>query len=66
MINAAPEWDFGDEPRDDNFEQEMIESEKNNTEYHLPGYNFCGPGTKISTRLIRGDKVLYIIYVFRV
>ncbi len=24
-------------------------------EYHLPGYNFCGPGTKLSERLARGD-----------
>jgi len=25
-------------------------------EYHLPGYNFCGPGTKLEKRLSRGDK----------
>ncbi len=25
-------------------------------EYHLPGYNFCGPGTDLSKRLARGDK----------
>ena len=25
-------------------------------EYHLPGYNFCGPGTKLQERLDRGDK----------
>ena len=25
-------------------------------EYHLPGYNFCGPGTELSKRLARGDK----------
>jgi hypothetical protein len=25
-------------------------------ELHLPGYNFCGPGTKLKTRLARGDK----------
>jgi hypothetical protein len=30
--------------------------EKNLTEYHFPGYNFCGPGTKVFTRLTRGDK----------
>lgn len=25
-------------------------------EFHLPGYNYCGPGTKLSKRLARGDK----------
>ncbi|XP_030750258.1 uncharacterized protein LOC115878043 [Sitophilus oryzae] len=25
-------------------------------ELHLPGYNYCGPGTKLSKRLERGDK----------
>lgn len=25
-------------------------------ELHLPGYNFCGPGTKLAKRLARGDK----------
>lgn len=25
-------------------------------ELHLPGYNFCGPGTKLEKRLKRGDK----------
>lgn len=25
-------------------------------EAHLPGYNFCGPGTKLEKRLLRGDK----------
>lgn len=25
-------------------------------EAHLPGYNYCGPGTKLSKRLARGDK----------
>ena len=25
-------------------------------EYHLPGYNFCGPGTNLEMRLSRGDK----------
>jgi len=25
------------------------------TEYHLPGYNFCGPGTELEKRLARGD-----------
>lgn len=25
-------------------------------ELHLPGYNYCGPGTKLSARLARGDK----------
>lgn len=27
-----------------------------NTELHLPGYNFIGPGTKLQTRLARGDQ----------
>lgn len=34
----------------------MIELEQNNQEYHIPGYKFCGPGTKVFTRLKRGDK----------
>ena len=25
-------------------------------ELHIPGYNYCGPGTKLSKRLERGDK----------
>lgn len=25
-------------------------------EFHLPGYNYCGPGTKLHERLDRGDK----------
>lgn len=25
-------------------------------ELHLPGYNYCGPGTKLRKRLLRGDK----------
>lgn len=25
-------------------------------ELHLPGYNYCGPGTKLTERIIRGDK----------
>jgi hypothetical protein len=27
-----------------------------NVELHLPGYNFCGPGTRLEQRLSRGDK----------
>lgn len=25
-------------------------------ELHIPGYNYCGPGTKLESRLARGDK----------
>lgn len=25
-------------------------------ELHLPGYNYCGPGTRLQERLLRGDK----------
>ena len=25
-------------------------------ELHVPGYNYCGPGTKLEKRLLRGDK----------
>lgn len=25
-------------------------------ELHLPGYNYCGPGTRLQERLARGDK----------
>lgn len=30
--------------------------ESNNIEFHIPGYNYAGPGTKVFTRLTRGDK----------
>ena len=30
--------------------------EKTGIEFHLPGYNFAGPGTKLAKRLKRGDK----------
>ena len=30
--------------------------EANNIERHLPNYQFCGPGTKVFTRLSRGEK----------
>lgn len=25
-------------------------------EFHIPGYNWCGPGTKVQKRLARGDQ----------
>lgn len=28
---------------------------KNGKELHIPGYNFCGPGTQVEARLERGD-----------
>lgn len=30
-------------------------------ELHLPGYNFCGPGTKLKKRLARGDKGINLL-----
>lgn len=30
-------------------------------ELHLPGYNFCGPGTKLKERLLRGDKGINLL-----
>ena len=30
--------------------------EKTGIEFHLPGYNFAGPGTKLAKRMKRGDK----------
>lgn len=35
----------------------LINSAINNLpfELHLPGYNYCGPGTKLQERLLRGD-----------
>ena len=30
--------------------------EKTGIEFHLPGYNYAGPGTKLAKRLKRGDK----------
>jgi len=27
-------------------------------EYHIPGYNYCGPGTKLEERMARGDKAI--------
>ena len=35
---------------------QAIKFEEKNKEFHLTGYNFCGPGTKVVTRLLRGDK----------
>ena len=34
----------------------ITELEKKQTEWHLPGYQFCGPGTRVYTRLLRGDQ----------
>ena len=36
----------------DNF----IEQEKSNKEFHLPGYNYCGPGTRVVTRITQGSR----------
>lgn len=30
----------------------LLQIEKNNKEYHIPGYHYCGPGTKVTTRLL--------------
>lgn len=30
-------------------------------ELHLPGYNFCGPGTRLQYRLARGDKGINLL-----
>lgn len=38
------------------FTKDLYELEKKNVELHLPGYQFCGPGTKVFKRLRRGDK----------
>lgn len=39
-------------------EEGILNSAINNLpfELHLPGYNYCGPGTKLRKRLSRGDK----------
>jgi hypothetical protein len=34
---------------------------ENKNEMHLPGYNFCGPGTQVEARIKRG-KYIYIIF----
>lgn len=36
----------------------IIDSLINNLpfELHIPGYQYCGPGTKLEKRLLRGDK----------
>lgn len=34
----------------------LIDKEKNNKQYHVPGYNYLGPGTKIGTNIINGIK----------
>lgn len=36
--------------------KDLYELEKKNKEFHLPGYQFCGPGTKVFKRLKRGDQ----------
>ena len=35
--------------------------EAKNVERHLPKYQFCGPGTKVFTRLSRGEKGINIL-----
>jgi hypothetical protein len=32
-----------------------MEKENNNIEHHLPFHNYAGPGTKVITRILRGD-----------
>lgn len=41
--------------QDFEIEHQIMLSEIDNREMHIPGYNFCGPGTKVGTRLIKGD-----------
>jgi hypothetical protein len=36
--------------------QKLITKAFPNTEFHLPGYSFCGPGTKLDKRLKNFDK----------
>lgn len=45
----------GDNKEECELFQEAIKNEKKNKEFHLPFYNFCGPGTKVVTRLNKGD-----------
>lgn len=40
---------------------EYIESEKLNKPMHLPGYKYCGPGTKVVTSLINDIKPINIL-----
>lgn len=35
---------------------DLVKLESENIEKHLPGYKFCGPGTKVVTRLVAGEK----------
>lgn len=37
-----------------------MSNEENNTQFHMPGYNYMGPGTKIITNIYR--KIPYINY----
>lgn len=30
-------------------------------ELHFPGYNYCGPGTRLQKRLARGDKGVHLL-----
>lgn len=34
----------------------LIDKEKANKQFHVPGYNYLGPGTKIGTNIINGIK----------
>ncbi|EFN68993.1 hypothetical protein EAG_02454, partial [Camponotus floridanus] len=30
-------------------------------EFHIPGYQFCGPGTRLRKRLARGDRGINLL-----
>lgn len=37
-----------------------MSKENEQTEWHFPGHNYLGPGTKVATRIIRGDQPVNI------
>lgn len=45
--------DFEDSGIYQNYRNTPIPSD--GTELHIPGYNFCGPGTQVDERILRGD-----------
>lgn len=34
----------------------MLSNEKNNTQYHVPGFEYMGPGTRIATNIVNNVK----------
>lgn len=54
-INEEMVDNFLNDPELNKLLNQWLEYESKSKEKHLPGYNYCGPGTKVIERLMRGD-----------